>query len=79
MDLKCGFDNHQSIFGNSAGLAHSLSHVDLTDKIEHSREKNSQNNYSGQVKRATSYADVSTLGKELYQENISGPFIVKYL
>ena len=79
MEQNCNFDNHHSIFGNSGGLSHSLSHVDLTDKLECSRETNPRNNCSKQVKRATSYMDVSILGKEKFQGNITGPYIVNIL
>ena len=77
LDPSCNFDNHDSIFGNSTGLSYSLSHVDLSQKLEYNGGSNQQNNCSKQVKRATSYVDISTLGKEICQGKINGPYIVR--
>ena len=76
LEPNCKFDNHHSIFGNSSGLSYSLSHVDLSQTLEYSPASNYPNNCSKQVKRATSYMDISTMGKEKYNGKISGPFIV---
>ena len=76
LEPSCNFDNHDSIFGKSSGLSYSLSHVDLSQKLEYNGGSNQQNNCSKQVKRATSYLDLSMFGKESYQGKIDGPYSV---
>ena len=79
LEPSCNFDNHQLIVGNSTGLSYSLSHVDLSKKLEYNGGSNQQNNCSKQVKRATSYVDMSTLGKEMCQGKITGPYMVSII